>query len=242
MELSPIGAPRRRPGGGGYPRGDDTRARIITAALRVFGEDGYARASTRHIADVAGVNPPALQYYFNGKEGLHRACAEFILERIQPIMAPAWAISEAALASGDPARMLEAVCDILDILVDFTLTSEEAEGWKRFMGRGQADDAGPAFTVLREGLTFPLHDSLAALIGPLIGHAADDEGTRLRTIAVLSPLSAFHVNRANALALLGWPDYAEGRGETVKAALRAHTRAALAGPADLSPGPCPPAP
>jgi len=62
-------SPRRRPAEGGYARGEEVRMKIIEAALRVFGENGYERASTRQIAAEAGVNPPALQYYFDGKGG-----------------------------------------------------------------------------------------------------------------------------------------------------------------------------
>ncbi len=238
-EISPLPAPRRRPDGGGYPRGEETRARIIAAAMRVFGEEGYARASTRQIADAAGVTPPALQYYFDGKEGLHRACACFMIERIGRTLSPALEAAAAAAATGEPARMPEAVCDLLDALADFTLTNEDAAGWSRFIGKGQADDAGPAFPLIRDQVSRPLHEALSNLIGPLIGRAPGEAETRLRAIAVLSPVTAFHVNRINTLALLGWPDFSEGRRDAVKAALRAHTLAALGAATGRAPPPAP---
>src|SRR5580704_5764986 len=80
---------RRHPEDGGYARGEETRARIVATALRVFGEEGFNKASTRQIAADAGVNPPALQYYFGGKEGLHRACAQHIIDRVMSIVSPA---------------------------------------------------------------------------------------------------------------------------------------------------------
>jgi AcrR family transcriptional regulator len=230
MQAPPASAPRRRPDGGGYARGEETRGRIITAAMRVFGEEGYARASTRQIADAAGVNPPALQYYFDGKEGLHRACACFIIERISQALVPALAAVDGAVASGDPDRMLDGVCAILDALIDFTLTSEDVAGWSRFMGKGQADNGGPAFPLIRDQVTRPLHAAISRLIGPLIGSDPDAVETRLRTIVALSPVTAFLINRTNALALLGWDDFAHGRRDAVKTALRAHTRAALSRP------------
>jgi AcrR family transcriptional regulator len=227
-ETASIPAPRRRPDGGGYARGEETRGRIIAAAMRVFGEEGYARASTRQIADAAGVTPPALQYYFDSKEGLHRACACFIVERINLALLPVLASAAAARATGDPAEMLEAVCGVLDALADFTLANEDMAGWSRFMGKGQADDAGPAFPLIRDQVTRPLHEAVRELIGPLIGRGPDETETRLRTIIVLSAVTAFHVNRANTLAILDWPDFGGGRREAVKTALRAQTRAALA--------------
>ncbi len=227
MGLSHFGAPRRRPDGGGYPRGEETRARIIAAALQVFGEEGYVRASTRQIADAAGVNPPALQYYFDSKEGLHRACAEFIIERISQALSPSLCAADAALASGDADVILNAVCDILEALVTFSQTSEDVAGWSRFSGRGQVDDAGPAHAMIKDSVARPLHDGLARLIGPLIGRPADDDETRLRTIMVLSAATTFHVNRTGCLTLMRWPDFGDARGEAVKTVLRIHTRAAL---------------
>jgi len=89
--------PRHRPELG-YARGDETRRRIIDAAIKLFGERGYEGASTRDIARLAGVNAPALQYYFNGKEGLYTACAEHIAESAAEHFAPAMEVAQAALA------------------------------------------------------------------------------------------------------------------------------------------------
>src|SRR5689334_6629200 len=68
--AAPGAGPRRRPEAGGYARGDEVRSRILLAAIAMFGEQGFASASTRAIAAQAGVNPPALQYYFHNKERL----------------------------------------------------------------------------------------------------------------------------------------------------------------------------
>ena len=49
------------------------RQRLIHAALRLFAEVGFARASTRAICEAAGVNLSAIRYYFGDKFGLYRA-------------------------------------------------------------------------------------------------------------------------------------------------------------------------
>jgi AcrR family transcriptional regulator len=81
LEIQKPG-PRRRPESGGYARGDEVRTRILLAAIKLFGELGFAPASTRTIASRAGVNPPALHYYFHNKARLHEACGEYIADRI----------------------------------------------------------------------------------------------------------------------------------------------------------------
>ena len=226
--MTATGSARRRPDGGGYARGEETRARIIEAAVQVFGTEGYERASTRQIAAEAGVNTPALQYYFYSKEGLHRACAEYIIGRVQEALRPLFAAAAAGVASGDRRRAAETLCDLLDAIADTMLTTPNAAGWKRFVARGQADGTGPGIELMREEMVRPLHETCAALVGVAIGRPADDETTKLRTILVTSQLSVLHTSRTNALCMLGWSEFDPERLAKVKAAIRTHTLAALA--------------
>jgi AcrR family transcriptional regulator len=53
---------------------EDTRQRIIDAALILFGQVGYTRASTRAIAEQAGVNEVTLFRHFCTKKNLLMAC------------------------------------------------------------------------------------------------------------------------------------------------------------------------
>lgn len=55
-------------------RTEDTKQRMIEAGLRLFGQEGYTRASTRAIAEQAGVNEVTLFRHFGTKKGLLMAC------------------------------------------------------------------------------------------------------------------------------------------------------------------------
>src|ERR1017187_9526216 len=48
----------------------DTRQKILDAAERLFGEQGYVATSLRHIIAEAGVNLAAIHYHFGSKEEL----------------------------------------------------------------------------------------------------------------------------------------------------------------------------
>lgn len=48
----------------------DTRQRILDAAERLFGENGYAATSLRHIISEAQVNLAAIHYHFGSKQDL----------------------------------------------------------------------------------------------------------------------------------------------------------------------------
>jgi AcrR family transcriptional regulator len=225
--MNATNSVRRRPDSGGYARGEETRARIIEAAVEVFGTEGFERASTRQIAAQAGVNPPALQYYFDSKEGLHRACAQAIVARVQEALVPALRIAADADGSGDRRRAAEVLCDMLDALADMVLTTPNAAGWKRFLARAQADGAGPGIELVRDGMVRPLHEACARLVGVAIGQPPEAEATRLRTVLVLSQLNVLHTGKTNALCILGWSDYDKERLAKVKAAIRTHTLSAL---------------
>lgn len=47
-----------------------TKAALLAAAVQVFAERGYDAATTREVAQTAGVNEQLIQRYFGGKSGL----------------------------------------------------------------------------------------------------------------------------------------------------------------------------
>ena len=53
--------------------GAEARQRLLLAALKLFAQKGFARTSTRDIAEAAQVNLGAIRYYFGDKQGLYRA-------------------------------------------------------------------------------------------------------------------------------------------------------------------------
>lgn len=59
--------------------GEDTKQRILDAAERLFGMDGFAGTSLRAITKDAGVNLAAVHYHFGSKEALLRATLHRIL-------------------------------------------------------------------------------------------------------------------------------------------------------------------
>lgn len=219
--------PRRRPDSGGYARGDEKRLKIIEAALRRFGEDGYERASTRQIAQDAGVNPPALQYYFGGKEGLHLACAEYLAEAFSSQMQDAYQRA-GDVDLHDPQATLGALCDIMDALADSLFETIETDGWSRFIARGQGEEGeSAAYRLLRKTAGDELHQHCSRLIAAVVGLPASDPRTILCTITLLGQLVVFHLTRKSALERLGWPDLRGPRLQMLKDMLRMQTLAAL---------------
>ena len=63
--------------------GTETRRAILEAALDLFSERSFDGASTRLIAERAGVTQPLLNYHFAGKEELWRAAVDDLFDRVR---------------------------------------------------------------------------------------------------------------------------------------------------------------
>ena len=202
---------KRHPPSGGYAPGRRTRARIISAALRVFGEYGYDRASTRRIAERAGVNTPAIQYYFGGKQGLYAACTRHVIGRVSSLLALPLARARDALCTAEPAAALDALCELLTGVVD-----------------GLVVGGKPAQALFHEHSDAGLFETTARLIAAATGNAAGGKLTRLRTCVLLGQVSYLYESGAHTLTVMGWSHFDEHALSLIKSVVREHTRSALA--------------
>ena len=213
----------------GYARGEETRARIIVTALKLFGERGFEGASTREIATSAGVNAPALQYYFDSKEGLYVACAEYIAEQVWKCVADVVARAERVLQSdGDDAALIDAYCNVQGEIAEFMFTSRDASDWRLFMAHQQAG-LGPVagFQVLYQKVSKRMSGVTCAIVGRLLGRPPTDDETLIRTMALNGQLSVFQIFRRSALTALNWDSLDPKRLALLKRIIREQTTVLL---------------
>ncbi|NIF28256.1 DUF1956 domain-containing protein [Pantoea sp. Tr-811] len=215
---------------GGYQRGEETRARIVDSALRLFGERGFEGASTRDIATAAGVNAPALQYYFDNKQGVYTACIELILDRVWEQLAAPVACAEALVedAACSDAQLIDCYLGLLGSFIAFIHDRPSAVDWRRFMAREQAGLGPPGtLALMDERLHRRLGTVTCTLIGRLTGYAANDERTLIRTFALNSQAMVFRVLRPQVLGVLGWDTIDQQRTQAVREVLLGQTRLTL---------------
>jgi len=79
-------------------------ARIRDAAIQEFGEHGFA-VGLRTIAEAAGVSAALVIHHFGSKEGLRKACDDYIAEEIRTSKSE-------ALRSNDPATWFAQMAEI----------------------------------------------------------------------------------------------------------------------------------
>jgi TetR/AcrR family transcriptional regulator, regulator of cefoperazone and chloramphenicol sensitivity len=188
----------------GYRKGEETRQRILDGALKAFGAASFTEATTRQIAEAAGVSLPTLQYYFGDKEGLYRACAEAIVERFRRHTSATAAKARQALHETSGVETARAQLKaLIGALAGFLVGSKEAESWAQFVGR-ELRDPGPAFEILYENLWRPGVDITARLIARMLGRAEDDPAARIQALLLISSLLAFQSGRNISLRTMRW--------------------------------------
>ena len=219
---------RRRPSSGGYARGEETRSRMVTVALRLFGDRGFDGVSTREIAQEAGVNPPALQYYFDSKEGLYRACAEHVAERALAAIEPMLSRAERLLADNAPeSALVEAYCAVSESMIEL-MFSPEGVSWSGFLGAEQAGfGPGTAYPILRERFADRLDRAFSAIVARLSGDPAKSMNARLRVAAINGQYMIFLSKRPLALAILQTEALTADQARLVKSIVIDQTRTLL---------------
>lgn len=112
-------------------------ARIRDAAIEQFGQHGF-RVGLRAIAEAAGASAALVIHHFGSKEGLRKACDEYVAEEIR-------SGKSEAMQSNDPATWLAQMAEIEDYapLMAYLVRSMQAGGdlanflWRRMIDNAQ---------------------------------------------------------------------------------------------------------
>ncbi|MFM0500801.1 CerR family C-terminal domain-containing protein [Paraburkholderia caffeinilytica] len=219
----------RRSPEGGYARGDETRHRIIEAAIELFGEHGFEGASTRDIAARAGVNAPALQYYFENKEGVYRACIEALADEAWKTFEPVVEHAQNALReNADTATLIDAFIRIQEAIADTAFAKANNAERRLFFAREQAGHEPESATrILTCRLREPINNASAALVARISGRPADDPTTLIRTFSLHGQLMIFHIAHRATLSMLGWKSIDAEKAQQLKSTIRRQTRTLL---------------
>jgi AcrR family transcriptional regulator len=90
----------------------DTRSRIQSVAVELFGEQGYEKTSLREIAERLGVTKAALYYHFKSKEDIVHSLLDDYLDQVDALIS--WGIRQ----DRTPRVRGELMRRYLDIVID----------------------------------------------------------------------------------------------------------------------------
>jgi len=212
------------------PSLSDTRSLLIEAGLDVFGEFGYAAASTRQLAERAGTNLAAIPYYFGGKEGLYREVVRHITDHLRHRVLPPLETMRQRLAAGelDAAAAAAALEQMLTGMIEFIIGAPQARRFARIIAREQMDPSA-AFDIIFEAVWQPALTLAAALLARVRGAAAPTRTDSLQAYALFGQVLGFRVARETIVRFVGLEGYSTAETAEIREIILQQTRAILAG-------------
>ena len=177
---------------------EDTRAKLLQAAVEVFSERGYEGATVRNICQRAGVNLALVNYHFGDKLELYLAVVRYAIDA----EAKMELLNHAVKQNADPCDALRQL--IHGILERLSATARDRFGLHlRFMLKEMANPT-PALGRLIEETIQPLYDRLRALVGQILHLPPDHATTRLCTHSIVGQVA--HYSHAQPVMSRLWPE------------------------------------
>lgn len=143
---------------------EDARARLLQAGLQLFAHQGFAKTSTRELAEAASVNVASISYYFGDKAGLYRAVFT------EPMGPP-----EADIARFDGAQLglAEALHGFYAGFIEPLRHGEAARLCMKLHYREMLEPTGLCDAAAAHGIK-PIHDALVVMLARQLGLAQAD--------------------------------------------------------------------
>lgn len=234
--LKPLGksVSASRRGDGSRSRGEETKLRIVIAAIQMFADQGYEGASTRQLAAHAAVNLASLTYYFDGKPSLYKAALDYVVEEINQVLRPnaervnslLAAESSTALSKNALYQLLYAVLDQWTDLHLGRTGRPWDKNWSKLMKRAEVDPPVDGM-ALYQTTTELILKPCSALIGRLLGKDPADEECVLLAMSMLGQVSHFRPQRNGHVAANGWNEITAERHERLTELFRRNVHAIL---------------
>lgn len=161
----PVSQPRRTPAPTDAADACCTRSRLLEAAGEVFAERGYRDATVREICTRAGANIAAVNYYFQGKDGLYTRVVDYAqgcMQSAYPLQIDASLPLEQRLAQFVRAFLVRVLDD-----------TRPAWHWKMMLR--EIADPTPALDRVVQGTIRPTMLLLGAILRDLLPGAEDHE-------------------------------------------------------------------
>lgn len=172
--------------------GEDARARLLQAGLRLFAQQGYSKTSTRELAEAASVNVASISYYFGDKAGLYRAVF------IEAMGSPE---EDLARFNGPDLSLSQVLRGFYDSFLEPLRQGDEARLCMKLHMREMLEPTGLCELGITDGIR-PMHDALAAQLCRHFGLAAPDLDLQRLAICVAGLGVHMHVGRDISDALV----------------------------------------
>jgi AcrR family transcriptional regulator len=195
-------------------------ARLIEAAAEIFGTFNLEGATTRQLAERAGVNQAAIPYYFGGKEGLYLATIEHFFSVHAPKIQSVVVEIQSRLASGKIERVeaLDLLKRLLEQMLEILLRQQTNRSFGRIIIREQMQPT-KAFDLIYDRVIRPVHETISVLLAMVLGRKPNDRVVILRAQMIVGQVLIFLSGRETIRRRLNLTGYTDEEFAEIKAAL-----------------------
>lgn len=202
---------------------EKTRVALIEAGLRLFGEKGFAAASTREIAAAAKANIGSIAYHFGGKEALRDACAAHIVETMRSVAGPVLN----APAPAEPVAAQMQLRLVVERMAGFMLAGSEAADFVRFILH-ELQYPTKALDIIYAGVFEPVHRRLCETWAVATGENPESEMVKIAVFTMIGQLVYFRIGREAVIRRLDWDGIGPHEAQTIAAVALENLMAAIA--------------
>lgn len=207
---------------------ETTRAALVQAALKLFGQQGFDGTSTREIAAEASANIGSIAYHFGGKEGLRIATADYIVETMQAIAGQAIGDLPTLVAGVSSRKAAQAqLLMALEHMVSFVVASPQAGAIVQFVLR-ELSHPTAALDRIYQGVFEPTHRRLCLIWEQATGEPAESETTRLTVFTLIGQVIYFRIGREAVMRRMGWQEIGGAEASRIAAVVADNLGAILA--------------
>jgi TetR/AcrR family transcriptional regulator, regulator of cefoperazone and chloramphenicol sensitivity len=171
--------------------GEESRQRLLEAAVYCFAEQGFAKTSTRTIAAHAEVNIAAISYYFGDKAGLYRAAFT------EPMGSPK---DDIGLFAGKEFSLNEALHGLYTGFIEPLKQNILVQQCIRLHMREMVEPTGLWEEQIDQGIK-PYQDALASVLRRHYGVKKIDDDIRRLVISIVAMGVHMYVGREMTLQL-----------------------------------------
>ncbi len=183
-----------------------SKSRILAAALTVFAKHGFEGARTRDIAELAQVNIATLHYHFKSKDNIYASVIEEIHRRSgEQIMSVMIAQKEIISSSTDKKALIKAL-KVMAIAFVTMITNPKNKELSKIISHEQVDQS-KHFKILFETVMKRVCEPFTIAVSKITGKEPEAIDVILTTHSLHGILTAFLHNKSSLFYLSGWKSY-----------------------------------
>jgi AcrR family transcriptional regulator len=159
--------------------GAQTRQQLLEVAGRVFAERGYVNATSKEICEQANANIAAVNYHFNGKDGLYAAVLEEAHSRLVSIDIVT-EITRSTASAADKLRLL-----FRKIVGEVANRNDGA--WELRVLSRELLAPTPLMDGMMRNQVMPKAKLMTGMIGEILGVPASHAAVSRSTVSIIGP-------------------------------------------------------